>query len=184
MSYLHAVRFQIGMCGGMMYKYGIQNEESDLRVHVSVCNATVYIFTPRAALDAINTHPEVRVKKAFQTGVSFATAEGFPMPVNYIPNIKAIKIPQHIFMEANFFKSDTTSEKGNKAVFCVKEMLKRNLIPFEFSVLEVTDRTMQISGTDILVSAKYKIQIKCDWRIGETGNIYLQTAELNPLKRI
>ena len=63
-------------------------------------------------------------------------------------------------------------------------MLKKNLIPVAFHIQEVTDRTMQISGTDILVSARYKIQVKCDWRVGDTGNIYLQTQERNPLKRI
>lgn len=167
-----------------MYSYGIQNEESDLRVHVSVCNATVYTFLPKAGIEAIKSHPEIVQKAAFQAGVNFATAKGYPMPISFIDGIQSMKIPQHIFMDANFLLSDNTSIKGNKAVFVVKEMLKRNLIPFTFNVDEVTDRTMQIQGTDILVSAKYRIQIKCDWRIGETGNIYLQTQECNPLKRI
>lgn len=174
-----------GKCGvTMLHNYGIQNEESDLRAHVSVCNATVYTFLPSAAMDAINSHPEIQARQAFQTGVKFATANGYPMPIKYISGLSSIKIPQHIFMDANFLMSDSTSEKGNKAVFCIKEMLKRNLIPFDFNIEEVTDRTMQIKGTDILISAKYRIQIKCDWRVGETGNIYLQTQECNPLKRI
>jgi len=173
-----------GMCGATMYNYGIQNEESDLRVHVSVCNATVYIFTPEAAMSAIESHPEVAQKPAYQSGVSFATAKGYPMPVKYISGLQTVKIPQDIFSKASFSQFDSTSAKGNKAVFCVKEMLKINLIPFAFRVEEVSDRTMQIQGTDILVSAKYRIQVKCDWKIGQTGNIYLQTQECNPLKRI
>lgn len=65
----------VGKCGGMMlHNYGIQNEESDLRAHVSVCNATVYTFLPSAGMDAINSHPEVKSKQAFQNGVNFATA--------------------------------------------------------------------------------------------------------------
>lgn len=168
---------------GTMFEYGILNEESDLRAHVSVCDATVYVFTPKAARQAIQQHPEVRTKKAFQNGVDFATANGYPMPARFIEDLKAIKIPQHIFTEANFLQGDNTSAKGNKAVFVVKEMLRLNLIPFAFNVDEITDRTMQIQGTDILVSAKYRIQIKCDWRIGETGNVYLQTHERNPLKQ-
>ena len=174
-----------GMFGGtMLHNYGIQNEESDLRVHVSVCNATVYTFLPSAAMDAIKEHPEVEQRPAYQTGVNGATAKGYPMPIKYIKGIKAMKIPEFIFMDANFLQSDSTSVKGQKATNVVKEMLKRNLIPFAFNVEEVSDRTMQIQGTDILVSAKYRIQIKCDWRIGETGNVYLQTQERNPLKRI
>jgi hypothetical protein len=167
-----------------MINYGIQNEESDLRAHVSVCNATVYLFTPENARKAIECHPEVHPKNAFQTGVSFATANGYPMPIKFINGLKSIKIPQYIFENACFLESDNTSIKGNKAVYIVKEMLKINLIPFAFNVDEITDRTMQIRGTDIIVSARYRIQIKCDWRIGETGNIYLQTQERNPLKRI
>ena len=167
-----------------MFKYGIQEEESDLRVHVSVCNATVYCFSPDAAMEAISNHPEIQGRPAYQNGVNGATAYGYPMPVKHIKGIKAMKIPQHIFMDENFLQSDNTSEKGRKATNIVKEMLKKNLIPFAFNVDEITDRTMQIQGTDILVSAKYRIQIKCDWRIGETGNVYLQTHERNPLKRI
>ncbi len=185
MNYLHADLQRGGMYGvTMLHNYGIQNEISDLRVHVSVCNATAYTFLPSAAMDAIKAHPNLKLKPAYQVGINYATAEGYAMPVKFIDGIKSIKIPEHIFMDANFLQSDNTTVKGNKAVFCVKEMLKRNLIPFAFNIEEVTDRTMQIQGTDILVSARYKIQIKCDWRIGETGNIYLQTAECNPLKRI
>ena len=168
----------------MLHNYGIQNEESDLRAHVSVCNATVYTFLPSDAMDAINAHPEIQPRQAYQSGVNFATANGYPMPIKYIHGIQAIKIPQHVFMDANFMQSDNTSAKGSKAVFCITEMLKRNLIPFAFNIEEVPDRKMQISGTDILISAKYKIQVKCDWRVGETGNVYLQTQECNPLKRM
>jgi hypothetical protein len=181
---LPAAPLMAGMSGETMYNYGIQNEESDLRVHVSVCNSTAYIFTPEAAMSAIRAHPEVEQKNAWQPGVNFATAKGYPMPTKYIPGIKAVKIPADIFDKCKFSKNDTTSEKGNKAVFCITEMLKLGMIPIAFSVDEVADRTMQIQGTDILVKANYRIQVKCDWRIGETGNIYLQTQETNPLKRI
>jgi len=166
----------------MMYNYGIQNEESDLRAHVSVCNGTVYTFLPASAMAAIAAHPEVGQRPAYQPGVNHATAQGYPMPIKYISGVQAIKIPREIFSQANFSQNDSTSTKGNKAVFCVKEMLKMNLIPFAFRVDEVSDRTLQIQGTDILVSAKYRIQVKCDWKIGQTGNIYLQTQECNPLK--
>jgi len=168
----------------MLHNYGIQNEESDLRVHVSVCNATAYVFLPECGMSAINQHPEIAGKPAYQNGVNGSTAFGYPMPIKYIAGISGIKIPQHVFMDADFRESDNTTQKGNKAVYCVKEMLKKNLIPVAFHIQEVTDRTMQISGTDILVSARYKIQVKCDWRAGDTGNLYLQTKERNPLKRI
>ena len=167
-----------------MYRYGIQSEDSDTHIHVSVCNATLYIFGTQCGIEAINKHPEVGIRKAYQPGVNVATAEGYAMPTKYIDGMRQIKIPQFIFGEANFLKSDSTSEKGRKAVFVVAEMLKRNLVPLSFKIDEITDRTMQIRGTDILVSLRHKIQVKCDWRAGETGNVYLQTAEINPLRMI
>ena len=173
-----------GTPGETMYSYGIQSEDSDTHIHVSVCNATLYIFETRCGVDAINKHPEVGIRKAYQPGVATPTAEGYAMPTKYINGMRQIKIPQFIFENANFLKSDSTSEKGRKAVFVVTEMMKRNLVPLSFKIDEITDRTMQIRGTDILVSLRHKIQVKCDWRVGETGNVYLQTAEINPLRMI
>lgn len=167
-----------------MYSYGIQSEDSDTHIHVSVCNATLYIFETQRGVEAIKRHPEIGIRKAYQPGVSIATAEGYAMPIKHIDGMRQIKIPQFIFEEANFLKSDSTSDKGRKAVFVVTEMMKRNLVPLSFKIDEITDRTMQIRGTDILVSLRHKIQVKCDWRAGETGNVYLQTAEINPLRMI
>ncbi len=49
---------------------------------------------------------------------------------------------------------------------------------------------MQIRGVDIVVRGQWRIQVKCDYDAGRgkdgsgTGNLFLQVAERNPLKRI
>lgn len=52
---------------------------------------------------------------------------------------------------------------------------------------ESGDKSVQIAGTDIVVCCKKRIQVKCDSRCGErplgTGNLFLQRAERNPLRR-
>jgi len=47
---------------------------------------------------------------------------------------------------------------------------------------------LQIEGTDVLLVGEWRIQVKCDFYAGDgshpsaTGNLFLQTAELNPFK--
>lgn len=167
-----------GKRGAMnLINYGIQTEESDARAHVSVSNATVYFFPTRCGMKAIQNHPEITPRPAY-TGQT-VTAMGYAVPVKEIPELKQIPIPQDVFAAAKFSESDDTSAKGNKAVFVVKEMIKRGLIPVMLKPEEVTDENMQIKGTDIVITAKCKLQVKCDWRAGKTGNVYLQIAERN-----
>ena len=86
-------------------------------------------------------------------------------------------------MDQHFMQSDEPSEKGNKAVNIVTKMIDLRLIAIPVKVSEVLDKKMQIKGVDILASALFKVQVKCDWRAGETGNLFLQTAEHNPYKQ-
>ena len=164
----------------MLVNYGIQNEDSDLRAHVSVCNATVYVFPTENGRKAIAEN-NIQGKPAY-TGTT-VTAFGYPVPFRKIANIQAVKIPQWIFENENFLHSDTTSQKGNKAVNIVKTMILKGLIQIALTPTEITEKTMQIKGTDIHVTANCKIQDKCDWRAGETGNVYLQVAERNLYKQ-
>jgi len=57
-----------------------------------------------------------------------------------------------------------------------------------FTVQEINERMMQISGIDVTMQDNMKIQVKMDYnggdkRLGGTGNLYLQTAECNPYRR-
>lgn len=163
--------------------YGIQTEKSDLRVHVSVVARRIYVFKTSDGVRALSSTDCV---KQVRTG-NFITANGKPVPLNSIQGCATIEIPSDIFALAKFLEDDTTSGKGNKAVFVVKEMLKRGLIPITATPEEITDRDLQIQGTDIIITARARIQVKCDWRAGHrefggTGNLFLQISECNPHK--
>ena len=53
---------------------------------------------------------------------------------------------------------------------------------------ECSNIALQRGGVDLLLTAQFKIQVKCDWiagpkELGGKGNLFIQDAELNPKKR-
>jgi hypothetical protein len=162
-----------------LINYGIQTEKSDFHAHVSITAQAVYIFPTQAGMEAIKTGEYRKVN--VYTG-NIITAVGYPIPVNKIQGIQRTPIPKDLFISINFQNTDTTTVKGEKAIAVVKGMLKRGLIAINLQSEEINDTDMQIDGTDIIVTARAKFQVKCDWRAGDngTGNIFLQVAECNP----
>lgn len=94
---------------------------------------------------------------------------------------------KNLIMAAGFRQDDSTTIKGEKAVAVVARLLQIGYFPLPVDPRVILDADLQIAGTDIIVQAKYRIQVKCDYEGGEgmicTGNLYLQTAEINPFKR-
>lgn len=170
-----------------LVEYGIHTEKSDIRAHVSVTTKSVYVYMTTSGVDAISNNDSYRKVPAY-TG-NIITAMGYLVPPADIPGCKRIVIPNDLLQNAKLTNpKETTTAKGNKAVYIVKEMLKRRLIPFSFDVAEITDEMMQISGTDIFIKAQAKVQVKCDWtagprELGGSGNLFLQIAECNPFKQ-
>jgi hypothetical protein len=162
-----------------LINYGIQDEQSDWRIHISVCNNTAYIFQTKDGKREVE-NGRYRLRPVFQRGIK--TAMGAAVPIGNIPGILKIFIPYSILRQVGFAPEDGTSEKGKKAAQVVVEMLKLGLLPFFGSFKEITDTGLQIRGTDIQVGA-VRIQVKCDWNAGNTGNIYLQTQECNPFHK-
>ena len=159
--------------------YGIQNEKSDMRAHVSVIAKSVYIFPTECGKKAIEKG-SYKIKPTWTNNIK--TAEGYCIPPDKIENCQRILIPKDIFDRVSIKIEESTTIKGNKAVAVVIEMLKRGLIPLTLQINEVTDADLQIQGMDILVKTRGRIQVKCDYRAGYpgTGNLYLQVAECNP----
>jgi hypothetical protein len=64
--------------------------------------------------------------------------------------------------------------------------MKRGRFPFWLDATEDERQNVQILGTDILVFARKKVQVKCDYKAGDkpegSGNLFLQRAERNPLR--
>jgi hypothetical protein len=73
------------------------------------------------------------------------------------------------------------------AVLCVIAAMKRGRFPFWLDAAEDKRENVQIQGTDIVVFCRKKVQVKCDYAAGDkpngTGNLFLQRAERNPLRR-
>jgi hypothetical protein len=165
--------------------YGIHKEQSDMRAHVCVLAGAVYIFPTRCGVRAIESGRYVG-KTATQPGHRHkATAFGYPVPVTAIDQMVSIGVAR-IIGQFDFREDDTTSTKGDKAVRLVAHMLRNGIFPLPVNPQIALEHELQISGTDIEVRAKYRIQVKCDYKGGIgpgcTGNVYLQTAEINPFK--
>lgn len=122
-----------------------------------------------------------------QPGWRQPTSWGFLVPPKAIERCVPVRAAAFI-KEASFSQTDSTSIKGEKAVSVVANLLKIGWFPLPVDPKVIEDADMQISGTDINVCANFRIQVKCDYTggdgIGCTGNLFLQTAEINPFKRV
>jgi len=166
-----------------LVEYGIQNEKSDIRVHVGVVTRRAYVYDTDSGQAAVATG-KYREANAY-TG-RIITGVGCLVPPREIEGCKVIPIPSALLERICFDEKDSTTTKGQKAVEAVKHMLEIGSIPIALTVDEIADKGMQIDGLDIAVGSKVKIQVKCDWKCGPrawggTGNLFLQVAECNPL---
>lgn len=171
-----------------LFDYGIHNEATHIRAHVGVIARTLYVFPTRAAISAMRSHPK---RKAWQPHYNWPTAEGHIVPWDKIPHIRRVRLstPALEAILQGFDKHLPTTAKGILAVKIVKEVLKSGRFPLWCDGELVTDTQLQIDGDDIYVRGKWKIQVKCDFDCGEierggTGNLFLQTAEINPFHHV
>lgn len=170
-----------------MVEYGISQCESKFCVHVGFQVGCIYMFPTSAGQEAVENKLGI-VRSANQPGVVYATARGRAVPWRQVRGIEEIRIPEDILTRLSCQRRESTSIKGHKALMVVKELLLRGLLPIELQLGEVKESDLQIKGFDIIVRANLTIQVKCDYRcgtrdLGGTGNVYLQTHELNPLKK-
>ena len=165
-----------------LFEHGIHTENSDIRAHVSAFNQTVYVFRTPEGIKAIERHKPPLVP-AWQDGVDGPTAYGWLVKDIWIDGLRRLPCRRWSKWE-EFAACRTTSDKGRLAVACVIDLLAIGYFPLWISDAAESDRhDVQIKGTDIVVFARKKIQVKCDMPAGRTGNLFLQKAERNPLKR-
>jgi hypothetical protein len=173
-----------------LVNHGIQNESSDVRVHVCAGIRRVYVFPTRYAKDAAENHLK-DAYFAYQPGVHGPTATGVRVQPQDIRGCVSLEINDAVWEWANFKSSDDTSAKGAKAQSIVMAMLKRGMIPLPVASSEaITDLELQVSGTDILVrqgGRAVRVQVKCDIPGGARGlggrGLFLQLSERNPLRK-
>jgi hypothetical protein len=174
-----------GTCTGTtsteLFEYGICTESSDVRAHVSVCDRTVYVFETKNGIRAIEEH-DPPIVTATQPGAKGPTASGWLVRFEWVSDLRRLKF--YSWPSWGMFTSSlSTSEKGALAVRCVIDIMKIGRFPLWFDAAEADQPEIQIQGVDILVFANKKIQVKCDYRAGDTGNLFLQKSERNPFGR-
>ncbi len=171
-----------------LYDYGIYTEQSDIRAHVGPLAKTVYVYKTQEMINYIDQNKEtIPIKYASQQGWSQPTASGYTVPIadlSFIRKVQWYSYPWDTFPP----RTASTSERGAAAVHIVCELLRLGRFPLFFDgAEESTDRNIQISGTDIVVTGTHKIQVKCDYpaaprEMGGYGNLYIQIQESNPFK--
>lgn len=174
-----------------LFDYGIHNEASHIRAHVAPLACCVFIFPTISAKRYIErNHGKLKSVAGFQDGVKGKTSEGFLVKPRDIDHVRIIRLQK--CRVDRFHENMTTTEKGDAAVEVVMSMLKEGRFPIWFDGQFMNDLETQITGTDILIAGRWHIEVKCDYRASEvwgqphpkcTGNLFLQTAERNPLRR-
>lgn len=193
LNFLTPIDLQINRTVGntQLVNYGIQTEQSDYRAHVGYKTQHLFVFSTASAKQVLQKEQRryelKNVNSRDMRGNDICTAKGFPVPLSDIPSLQEIMIPPDVYKKHPIILSDPTTIKGVQAVSIVVEMLKRHLILLPIEVHEVTEKTLQIQGQDILVKANLRIQVKCDFSAGRkpegSGNLFLQIAECNPFRR-
>ena len=174
-----------------LHDYGIQTEDSHIRAHVCPAVRRIYVYPTVHGIAALNRG---RNALGYQPGVDGPTANGKLVKPFDIDNCVALQINERVWDAFAFDEDADTTVKGAKAVKLVVRMIKAGLFPLPAGIIidPNLSKAIQIKGDDIYVWTQkscVQIQVKCDFQGGEkhlggTGNLYLQTAERNPLKKI
>lgn len=162
--------------------YGIEQERTDIRIHVCVRVKRLYVYSRDAALLAIRTH-SYPVKPAYQDGMK--TAEGYAVPWTDIADCREVWLHGSYWRVDPIREDMTTTEKGAAAANIVSRALQGGYVPLPIQVQVVEDRSTQIAGVDLVAHCALRLQVKCDFgggdkKFGGTGNLFIQTSELNP----
>ena len=164
--------------------YGIIQENSHIRAHVGPVAKCVYVYKTADMIQAIMVN-EYRKLPAYQKNYDGITGYGPIVPLSKVPFVIPVKW-RSVEWWKNFKDADDTTDKGKKAVTVVTQIMRLGRFPFFVVPQEVTDINMDIEGTDIIISGKWRVQVKCDWKAGPkeiegcSGNLFVQTHEINP----
>lgn len=170
--------------------YGIYQEHSDIRAHVSPVTKMVFAYRTKDMLEVIQQRKFKR-REAYQDGVKWPTGYGLLVPYNLAVNQKKIVYVLDFanrYWWDNFSGSWDTARKGKYAVSVIRQIIIEGKFPLWIQPEFKTDVKTDIEGTDILVVGNWRIQVKLDQRAGPrekggTGNLFIQTHEMNPLRK-
>jgi hypothetical protein len=173
-----------------LFEYGIRTERSDIRAHVCVIAQRVLAFQTKEMIRLLEERKYV-IGEATQPGAHSITGRGFLVPIDDIIDLRVLNPVRYnwrLFPD----RTASTSEKGSAAVEAVAYTMRNGRFPIWFERPdEEASEEIQIEGTDIILFATRRVQVKCDYFAGKrewdprcTGNLFIQTAERNPFKRI
>ena len=162
--------------------HGIQNDESDFRIHIGFAHGKAYLFPTGAGRRVLQNGKAYKEFQASQPGVKIVTGVGYKVPWVDVENCQEIDIPQDLLETVQCKRTDLPQDKGRKALAVARGLLKRGLIPLPLLSREIDDKDSQIKGKDLIVTSQSSIQVKCDFWCAQYG-LSMQTAECNPLRR-
>ncbi len=182
-----------------LVRYGILEEESDVRFHIGFKSVIVFrtgmvkkMLEDNGGYDGADRRWKLKYATQKVNGKSVRTGEGWPIKPSEIEGYVSIPIPEEIM---NISPKDDERAKGRKAVIIVRKMIERNLIPSSFllEVTEVNECNLQIKGID-LKGKPLTCQVKCDLPYDHfketkngawwgTGNLFIQRRECNPERK-
>ena len=173
-----------------LVEHGIQTENSHIRAHVCPVAKVVYVF-PTESAQSIIANNSYRLVNGYQSNIDVPTAQGYLVPPFDITKCVGILLRPSVWDYLCFSADDSLSEKGQKATRLILQMLKQGLFPLAAIGTEITDKDLQVCGTDIIIrpgaiaQREIIIQVKCDYpggdrHLGGTGNLFLQIQECNP----
>lgn len=177
---------RVDPCVGLV-NYGIQNYECDIVVHVCYQAGELWAYTVTDGMRAIESgrYPK-RAAYQYIDGEKVRTAGGYLVPPKSIP-AHSREIPKDILASHRIHNGLDTSTKGRYAQEIVSYCLARGVFPTPLINSDgVIDRDAQLRGNDLVVTSVLgTIQVKCDLpggsrERGGTGNLFLQTCEINP----
>jgi hypothetical protein len=95
-----------------LIEHGIQTEQSDIRVHVSVEGQCVYVFHTSDAVSVLKKAPRTYTRMPIFSHFRAAriqTADGYLVPPGDIHSCRRVFVPDDIFAAADFDQKDMTS---------------------------------------------------------------------------
>jgi hypothetical protein len=170
-----------------LFDYGIYTEHSDIRAHVGVLSKSVFVFQTQNAITAIEDH-KPKLAFGFQTGISTPTASGWLVALEWIKDLRTIPVKTSWSGWKGWTEAISTTERGSRAVELVLQMMHLGRFPLWLrDVQDAPRQSIQIKGTDIVIFAHKRVQVKCDFKAGPksipgcTGNLFIQKSERNPM---
>jgi len=123
-----------------LIKYGIEEEQSDLRVHVCPLVRVIYVYSTVKGIEAISKDKFKEVS-VFTKGIK--TAKGYLVPPDKIHSCKGYNIKDKFWNKHKFYETDDHGEKGKKAQSLVAELLHRGELPLPFDPRIIKNVKMQ-----------------------------------------